>query len=668
MEKMMLIFSFHFSTKKNYMKKKCAFLSLLAFLLVNTTLLSQNLTYTPDHITPGDEVQINYHPQGTPLEGLETVLVDVYLFENDQVVAHEIPVSYQNGSFNGTFNVPKNTTAMLFSFTNEDMSEKDNNEKKGYKVLCYQADRKTPVVGAYATKALMVSQYAWLTDIDGGTEKAVKLFKKEFELHPTSKENALYQKHYASYGINAKDEEITSQAKAKMEAIMEESKPSEEAISYAYNVSRSLKLKDQYNAIQEQYLNAYPKSKFAATQTYYKIRRMKDIGDVLTAYDSFKNNFSHLESFAGYNNDIMSLLARLYNKKEDHENYNKYLGMIDDKVIKAGSLNSKAWIMSGESLDGKAINPEEGQALSMQSLKLIKEEMQVMASKPKMVTNRQYQRNLNNSYAMYADTYALLAYKNNQPKEALKYQQIACDNDDFTDGEMAERYSVFYKMVHGEKATEHFIADMIAEGKATDKMKEEHKKLYLKNNTVESAYEKYVLELEKAAHAKLRAEVEEMLINTPAPAFELLTLEGKPVSLESLQGKVVVVDFWATWCGPCKASFPGMQDAVNKYKESEDVEFVFIDTWESGKDIKKKVADFISSNNYTFNVLMDLENKTVVDFGVSGVPTKFVLDKNGQIRFKSIGYSGNNEAMVEELSMVIEILGGTLPTPVTGAP
>ena len=69
-------------------------------------------------------------------------------------------------------------------------------------------------------------------------------------------------------------------------------------------------------------------------------------------------------------------------------------------------------------------------------------------------------------------------------------------------------------------------------------------------------------------------------------------------------------------------------------------------------------------NSYTFNVLMDNEDKVVKNFGVEGIPTKFIIDGNGHIRFKSVGFSGNDEELVTELSMMIEMASG----PGKGAP
>jgi thiol-disulfide isomerase/thioredoxin len=87
------------------------------------------------------------------------------------------------------------------------------------------------------------------------------------------------------------------------------------------------------------------------------------------------------------------------------------------------------------------------------------------------------------------------------------------------------------------------------------------------------------------------------LISQPAPAFSLVDLEGNKVSLAELKGKVVILDFWATWCAPCKKSFPAMQKALDKYKADPNVRFLFIDTWERIPEPKKAVQPLLQKIN-----------------------------------------------------------------------
>jgi peroxiredoxin len=151
------------------------------------------------------------------------------------------------------------------------------------------------------------------------------------------------------------------------------------------------------------------------------------------------------------------------------------------------------------------------------------------------------------------------------------------------------------------------------------------------------------------------------MINEPAPAFTLKDLDGKTVSLADLKGKTVIVDFWATWCGPCKASFPGMQMAVNKYKDDPNVKFLFVDTWENGDKYVDEVKKFITDNKYTFHVLIDekvddgKQAKVISSYNVDGIPTKFIIDKNGNIRFKYVGYSGTPEKLVDEVTNMVDM-------------
>ncbi|WP_197492216.1 TlpA disulfide reductase family protein [Arachidicoccus ginsenosidimutans] len=144
-----------------------------------------------------------------------------------------------------------------------------------------------------------------------------------------------------------------------------------------------------------------------------------------------------------------------------------------------------------------------------------------------------------------------------------------------------------------------------------------------------------------------------------AQDFKMKDINGKEVSLHDFLGKVVILDFWATWCVPCKASFPAMQAAIDKYKKDTNVVFLFIDTWEYGNDTQAAVKNFLNAKHYDFQVLFDNQNKTskqyeaVNDYKITGVPTKFVIDKNGYIRFKLTGYNGNIESSLSELSVMI---------------
>jgi thiol-disulfide isomerase/thioredoxin len=196
--------------------------------------------------------------------------------------------------------------------------------------------------------------------------------------------------------------------------------------------------------------------------------------------------------------------------------------------------------------------------------------------------------------------------------------------------------------------------DFIRKNKATDSVKTIFTQLYTDKYGAKKADLKLSELVEEGKRAALE-KLKEQILDKKAPVFTIKDLSGTDISLEKLMGKVIVIDFWATWCGPCKASFPGMQKAVDKYKDDPNVAFLFIDTWENGEEKEKNAAKFIQEKGYSFQVLMDNDNQVVSKFGVSGIPTKYIVDKKGIIRFKSIGYSGSPDGLVEELSQMIEI-------------
>jgi len=642
--------------------KKNILLALLAVFLFTTSQLTGQLTWSPEKIMGGDEVAISYAPQGTPLENEKTIVVNLYQLDEKSIEVEEIAVEYKDGKFTGTFKVDAATKALLFGLSDEDLTTFDSRDKKGYKTICYQADRKTPVAGAYVAKAKIVCEYAEIVGAKLDSKKGLKLLDKEFKTHPASAKNIKFQNfHLGLASVNKNEEALKVHEKLASDILAKEN-PSEAELEYIYKYTGSVK-KDKGAAekIKNQIIANHPENYFAVHKLSGKVRTAKEVSEKIAVLDEWNKKFGDDPSKNSTKNYIISKIVTQYGKAGDWDNFRKYLKMIDDPGRKAMILNSTAWPMSGENIDAEATTPKLGQQLSKESLELLEVEMKEMTAKSKIFTPRQYLNRLKYSYGSYADTYALLAYKNNQLEEALAHQLIACEQNNFENGEMNENYCFYFEKIKSPKETEALIASLIEKGKATAKMEAQHKRLFMANNSLDSAYEKYVTHLKKSAHELMRSTLKSEMINTPAPSFNLVNLKGDKITLDKLKGKVVVVDFWATWCRPCTASFPGMQKAVNKFTESDDVEFVFIDTWESGDDVHQKVSNFISKNNYSFQVLMDLDAKVVSDFGVSGIPTKFIIDKNGMIKFRSGGFNGNDEELVDELTMMIELAGGTIP-------
>jgi thiol-disulfide isomerase/thioredoxin len=119
--------------------------------------------------------------------------------------------------------------------------------------------------------------------------------------------------------------------------------------------------------------------------------------------------------------------------------------------------------------------------------------------------------------------------------------------------------------------------------------------------------------------------------------FTLQTLDGKKVSLSSFKGSVVLLSFWATWCGPCKQEMPEMQVLYDQLK-ARGLTIVAVDVMED----RDTVSAFLRQNKYTFPVLLDVDGKVGGSslYGVSAIPTNYVLDRKGRIVARAVGIGG----------------------------
>lgn len=122
-------------------------------------------------------------------------------------------------------------------------------------------------------------------------------------------------------------------------------------------------------------------------------------------------------------------------------------------------------------------------------------------------------------------------------------------------------------------------------------------------------------------------EVVKLELGGPAPGFTLQTLDGKTASLSDYKGKVVLVNFWASWCQPCREEMPAIEQAYETYKDQGLVVL--------GVNLKEKtvpVQGFVDNYKLTFPILMDTDNAVAIDlYKVKPIPTSFFIDREGNL-------------------------------------
>ncbi|MBI5153720.1 redoxin domain-containing protein [Candidatus Poribacteria bacterium] len=140
------------------------------------------------------------------------------------------------------------------------------------------------------------------------------------------------------------------------------------------------------------------------------------------------------------------------------------------------------------------------------------------------------------------------------------------------------------------------------------------------------------------------------LAGKPAPDFTLKTIEGEEVTLSKLRGKVVVLDFWATWCGPCRKSIPKIQALAEELKDR-DVVFLAMNTDHDdpeGETANQKVKSFVQDNKLTLKQVMVGESDTSLDYIANSIPMTVIIGPDGEILNVFVGYLPGMEGEIRK--------------------
>ncbi|MFA4869566.1 MAG: redoxin domain-containing protein [Pedobacter sp.] len=357
---------------------------------------------------------------------------------------------------------------------------------------------------------------------------------------------------------------------------------------------------------------------------------------------------SMLKDYPKVNLDMeKSLVSSAYAEDPNAAKVMQYINMMEDRVFRL-----RAFVMAIELM--APIDPAKSLELAAGELEKAKKiKGQTALSEPLKVDPKA-------AYDDFINLYGKLLFKAGKNEEAYTYTTEAYQNIKQRDGELIENYG-FLSALNGkyEEALP-ILSKAVKEGKFEERYLEQVRKGYSKLNPGKDA-EAYIASLKQVFIDKIKNDVSKLMVNEAAPNFTVSDVNGKKVSLADFKGKTIVLDFWATWCGPCVASFPAMQMAVNRYANDPEVKFLFIHTWENVADPLTDAKNFLKKRNYKFDLYMDKvdpqtkRSPAVSAFGIKGIPAKFIIDGNGKIRFKVEGFEGKAEAAAEEVAQMVEM-------------
>ena len=143
--------------------------------------------------------------------------------------------------------------------------------------------------------------------------------------------------------------------------------------------------------------------------------------------------------------------------------------------------------------------------------------------------------------------------------------------------------------------------------------------------------------------------------NGPAPLFTLQPISQGPVPTGATPGKILVVDFFATWCSPCIAELPELERLRADLQTNRNIEFVLVGT-NKGGDTAERVRVFAQRRNISLPVAFDPEQRTMHAFGLTGFPTLVVIDRAGHVRLTHAGYNSSETSFRRDLTQLLRNL------------
>ena len=552
-----------------------------------------------------------------------------------------IPVSRVDNNYLFSFKAPDSTAVLIFSLA--DGSKEiiqssslvvpkkkivDNNNEDGFVVFLNNGKGRRFDFETIMLARLRNSFARYALELKPvSTKTIIKMFEDAYRLYPELKKEesyldyltVLYKEKY-----DAVKPKLLFYAKQMILVQNDETK-----WMRAKRIYQLLKMDKEQQIIEGEILSAYPNGQEAEQRFWDRLYNQKDRTEAstLASMDEYISRFK--DSSNNVKDRFYNIIVSLLLDKKEWNKLMAYECLIHNKLLIPYIYNRFAWGLSGKQIDTQGSDLEIAKMLSKKSLDYIEELMKDSSA------NDDYEEDLTAVHNMLLNTYSLILYKLGEYDTAFYYQDEIFKRGGELDAGGLERYAVYAQKVKGVIYTKQVIEQQLLEGLNSPILIKQLQSIYKQLQLPENEFGILKEKANLLAKLKMSESIKAKFGVTKANDFNLKNLQGQNISLSSYKNKIVIIDFWASRCVPCRASFPAMQELVNNYKQDSSVVFLFIDVWEnkSPEKMQEMAQKIMTDGNYNFNVLLDTKDKVVDNFRIDAIPAKFIIDKKGEIVF-----------------------------------
>lgn len=646
---------------------------LLLLLVMGHTYAQQAFQVAPQRPQAGETMTISYRPDSTVLQGLAPVSGIIYLYRNFDWEAHDLNMQMTDSGWAARYMLPEGTTFLVCTFSAAGITDKGG--KATYAWMLSDRNGQQPA-GAYAGWAFLraaaihhtvpdiVDSSALITD-----EVALFWMNQEVRYHPESRRKIFY--NALTFLKNTDPARADSVIPKQIEYTISLPDVTEKELIDVARVYRDMMHdRTKADAMENLIRQRFPNGILERDKWVYRMFRESDVRDSL--WKTFVVRFP-LKQFNSVNTEINQLYynkvyrAVVYNQVIKYNNYKVLDEMLEDAPLECVTEFHRHLVVNA--LGHDAVKPAFILPYSQKIIdRIVRYTHEQSSAESKDYSPASWEKEVmlrgRDAFAGHAALLSTLE----QYKEALSYaEQVKA----LAGSRNAEFYGLYTRLL--EKNKRHADAMMVVENgvrenKATPEMIAMLKQDYIAKHKSDKGFDTYFEGMKSTeAVAAQQEHLKNDLIKKESPSFKLEQMTGGYIDLAKQKGKIVVLDFWATWCAPCKAALPGMQMAVDKYKQDDKVAFYFIATMETTPDYRNQIKAFVQAKHYSINVLYDGKNartgklddtysKYAQQLHFSGIPQKMIIDRNGFVRWQSTGYMGSPSALADEISYVIELL------------